>query len=266
MAMHRPDHLVRVGNAFAQLPDTLRILLRHVVADGVGNIDGGSAFLDHCLNDAAEEIKFGASCIFTGKFDIVDSIARKTHCVLRRDEDVIRRHAQLFFHVDRAGRDEGVNAPCPGRLDRIERARDILVEGTAQACHRGILDGFCHRLDGLKIAVRRGREARFNHIHAHPFKLTGNPQLFLLGHGGAWALFAVTQGGIENDQMFLGHGYLLTKTKKQLTAPRGAGTMNYRIVGGGVFSARGAAAEAASRAAADAQTARPRRQEIVRKR
>jgi hypothetical protein len=209
VAMHRPDHLVGIGNPFAQLVNALRILFGNVVANRVRNVDGGRTFLDHRFDDPAQEIELRAAGVFAGKLDVGDSVARKAHSVPGRDENVLGRHAQLLLHVDRAGCNERMDAPGLRRLDRFQRPRDVLVEGAAQARHGRILDGFGYSLDCLEVAVGRCRKARFNDIHAHAFKLTSNPQLFLLGHGSTGTLFTVTQGGIENDQMFLGHGYLL---------------------------------------------------------
>jgi hypothetical protein len=133
MAMHRPDHLVGIRDPFAQLVNPVRILLGNVVADGVRNVDGGRAFLDHRLDDAAQEIEIGTSGILAGKFDIVDPVAGEPHRMPGRDEHVIRGHAQFLFHVDRAGRNEGVDASRLRRFDGIQRPCYVLVEGATQA-------------------------------------------------------------------------------------------------------------------------------------
>jgi hypothetical protein len=131
--MHRPDHLVGIRDAFAQLVNPIRILLGHVVADRIRNVDGRRTFLDHRFDDAAKKVDFGTSGILAGKLDVGDAVARKAHGLAGRDQDVFGRHAQLLFHVDRAGRDEGMDASRLGRLDRLQRPRDVLVEGAAQA-------------------------------------------------------------------------------------------------------------------------------------
>src|SRR6266852_3860746 len=79
---------------------------------------------------------------------------------------------------------------------------DVAIVGTAQAGHRRVLDHARNRLHRLEIAVRRGREARLDHIHAHAFQLPRNAQLLLLGHRGTGALLAVAHGGVEYDQSF----------------------------------------------------------------
>ena len=45
-----------------------------------------------------------------------------------------------------------------------------------------------------------GGKAGLDDIHPHLFELAGDPNLLFPGHRGAGALFAVAQGGVENDQ------------------------------------------------------------------
>eukprot|EP00962_Isochrysis_galbana_P041469 scaffold15242_cov138-Isochrysis_galbana.AAC.1 len=58
-----------------------------------------------------------------------------------------------------------------------------------------------HRRDGLKVALRRDREARLAHVHAQPRQLLGNLDLFRLSQRGAGRLLAVAQGGVEDDKL-----------------------------------------------------------------
>jgi hypothetical protein len=90
-----------------------------------------------------------------------------------------------------------------------ERTRDVLVEGPAEASDGRLLDGLRHGSHGVEIPVRRRRESSLDHIDAHALELARDAQFFFLGHRGAGTLLAIPQGGIENDQMFLGHACLL---------------------------------------------------------
>ena len=56
VAVHRPDRLVGVGDALAQLADELAVQPGIGVADGVRDVDGGRAFGDHGLEHAAQEV------------------------------------------------------------------------------------------------------------------------------------------------------------------------------------------------------------------
>src|SRR5690606_16828682 len=67
-------------------------------------------------------------------------------------------------------------------------------------------DGFHRR----EIAGTGNGKARLDHVHPQTLQGLGDAEFFLLGHRGAGALFAVTQGGIEDDQFVFGgaHGNL----------------------------------------------------------
>jgi len=64
-----------------------------------------------------------------------------------------------------------VNATGLRGLDRLQRARDILVECAAKRGNRGISDRFGYGINRVEIAIRRRREAGFNDINTHALKL-----------------------------------------------------------------------------------------------
>jgi hypothetical protein len=61
-----------------------------------------------------------------------------------------------------------------------------------------------------KVAVGAGGKTGLDHVDLQALQLAGDPQLLVLGHGGAGGLLAVAQGGVENDE-FVGHGGLLAR-------------------------------------------------------
>ncbi len=79
VAMHREARQVGIRHALAHPLEQREIFLRHGVADGVGNIDGGGAGLDRGLDAAAEEIELGAGAVLARPFDVVGVIARPRH-------------------------------------------------------------------------------------------------------------------------------------------------------------------------------------------
>ena len=80
------------------------------------------ARLDHRLEDAAQEIDVRAPRVLGGELDVVGVLARELHRLHRRLEHLVGLHAQLLLHVDRAGGDEGVDAPAScARLDAPRR-------------------------------------------------------------------------------------------------------------------------------------------------
>ena len=210
--MHRPDHLVGVRHAFDQLANRLGILLRNVVADGIRHIDRRRTGLDHLIENADQEIDFRAPGIFSREFDIVGVFTRPADRLDRLLNHLIGRHAQLLFHVDRRSRDEGMDTPGLGRLDRLAGAANVVLVGARQRADGRILDDLGNRLDGIEIARRSGGKARLDHIDPHFFQLAGNADLFFLGHRCAGALFAVAQGGVKNYQMLLVHELLRVVT------------------------------------------------------
>ena len=58
-------------------------------------------------------------------------------------------------------------------------------------------------VDGREIALRGDREAGLDDVDAHVVEQLGDLELLLVGHGGAGALLAVAQGGVEDDDAVL---------------------------------------------------------------
>ena len=58
-------------------------------------------------------------------------------------------------------------------------------------------------LHGGEIAVRRDRETGLDDVDAHLVEQLGDFELLVEGHGGAGALLAVAQGGVEDDDAVL---------------------------------------------------------------
>ena len=110
MAMHRPHRLIGIRNALAQIADQAAELLRHRVADGIRHVDGRRPRFDHLFEDAAQKIEIRTAGVFGRKLDIVGVFARPFDRAHSLVDHLRRLHAQFLFHVDRAGRDEGVNA------------------------------------------------------------------------------------------------------------------------------------------------------------
>ncbi len=86
-----------------------------------------------------------------------------------------------------------------GILEGLAGAVDVLVQGAGQATDGAVLDGPGHGLHRFEIAHAGDGEARLDDVHPHALQGLGDTHLLVLGHGGARALLAVAQGGIEND-------------------------------------------------------------------
>jgi hypothetical protein len=113
------------------------------------------------------------------------------------------------LHVHGAGGDEGVDARTRRVAYGFTAAFDVLLGRAGQAADDGLFRAAGNLADGGKVAFRGGGETGFDHIDAHVFHQGGEFEFLAMGHGRARRLFAVTQGGVEDADMFwLGHGRL----------------------------------------------------------
>ena len=97
-----------------------------------------------------------------------------------------------------------MDARAVGALERLGGTRNVLVIGARQRANGGVLDGVGNQLHGLKVTVGTGGKTSLDHIDLETLQLARDAQLFIARHGGAGRLFAVTQGGVKNNQ-FVGH-------------------------------------------------------------
>ena len=101
-----------------------------------------------------------------------------------------------------------MDAPPLGRLDRLGAAVDVVERGAGEPADDGILGALGDLVDGGEIAFRGDRKAGLDDVDAHLVEQRGDFELFLVRHGGAGALLAVAQGGVENnDAVLLGLGW-----------------------------------------------------------
>ncbi len=95
-----------------------------------------------------------------------------------------------------------------GRLDRLAGAVDVLHPGAREPGHHRVLGALGDLVDGVEVALRRDRESGLDDVDAHLVEQFGDAEFLLVGHGGARALLAVAQGGVEDDDaVLLGLGW-----------------------------------------------------------
>ena len=83
-------------------------------------------------------------------------------------------------------------------------ARSMSLEaGAGEPADHGVLGALGDLVDGVEIAVRGDREAGLDDVDAHRVEQLGDLELLLVRHGGAGALLAVAQGGVEDDDAVL---------------------------------------------------------------
>ena len=204
VAVDAPDGLVRVGHALAQRLDELAVELGDRVADGVRDVDRAGALADHRLDDAGQELRIGAIAVLGRELDVVGQVAGEAHRLDRLLQHLLAGHAQLLLHVEFAGGDEGVDARAVGAGQCLGGARDVAIVGAGQRADRAVLDRRGDGLDGLEVAVARRGEAGFDDVDLHALQLAGDAQLLFTRHGRAGGLLAVTQRGVEDDEL-VGH-------------------------------------------------------------
>ena len=78
-----------------------------------------------------------------------------------------------------------------------------LKRGARQAADHRVLGALGDLVHGGEIAFRGDREAGLDDVDAHRVEQLGDFELLLVGHGGAGALLAVAQGGVEDDDAVL---------------------------------------------------------------
>ena len=101
--------------------------------------------------------------------------------------------------MQRAGRDEGVDALALRRPEGFGGAVDIAMAGPSQAADRRSGDQLGYFVDRREVAVRGDRETGLDDVDAHAFEHLGDTQLLFQVHRRAGRLLAVTQRRIENN-------------------------------------------------------------------
>ena len=92
----------------------------------------------------------------------------------------------------------------PGRVAHgFAGTGDVGRDGAGEAGDGRALHLLGDEGDGLEIAVRGDGEARLDDVDAHGVEQFRNLELLLQGHGGAGALLAVAQGGVEDQNAVL---------------------------------------------------------------
>ncbi|MNP18995.1 hypothetical protein D3C76_1115030 [compost metagenome] len=185
--------------------------MRNGIAAGIRDVDGAGAGIDGGFDDAAEEVDLGAAGVFAGELHVLAEVARALDRADRLLHHLVRLHAQLVLHMDGAGGDERMDARGIGAHQCLGGAVDVGIHRPRQAAHGAVPDAVGDGLDRLEVAGAGDGEAGLDHVHPHAFQRLGDAQLLFLGHGGARALLAVAQGGIEDDDAIVAaHVSLLT--------------------------------------------------------
>jgi hypothetical protein len=74
---------------------------------------------------------------------------------------------------------------------------NVLLTAAGKRRNHRTPNRLCHRLDGLKVALRCDRESSFDDIHSQSLELMGKSPLLIYVHAATRRLLAIPQGGIE---------------------------------------------------------------------
>jgi hypothetical protein len=199
----------------AQILDACGVLLRDHVADGIRNIDGGSACLDGGFDNAAQEVEVGAGRILSGEFDIRAEAFRVGNAVRDGFDDLVRGHLELVLHMYRAGSNKGMDTGRFSTADRVVGCLDVLVYAARKRADGRAADGIRDGCDGCGVAGRSCGKAGLDNINLECFELLCNLDLLVEVHGAAGRLLAVTQGRVKNLNRST-HGFLSSPSENSL--------------------------------------------------
>ena len=145
----------------------------------------------------------GTSAVLARPFHVVGVVARAGDLRDHHLVDLLRLLLELVFHVHRRRGQEGVDAAALGGLDRLGATVDVLERGARQSANDRVLRALGDLIHRGEVALRCDRKTGLDDVDAHLVEQLGDFELFLVGHGGARTLFAVAQGGVEDDDAVL---------------------------------------------------------------
>ena len=178
------------------------------VADGVGDVDGGGSRLNCHVDHVDEEVEVGAGAVFGGELYVVGEGAGECDGGGDVVEGLGAGDFELGFEVEVGAGEEDVDAALVGGLDGAGGGFDVLAFAAGEGGDAGGAVHFAgDGLDGVEVAVGGDGEAGFDDVDAERGELVGEAQLFCVVHGAAGRLFAVAEGGVEDDELGIGsHG------------------------------------------------------------
>ena len=201
VAVHRQRHVAQLRHQLVQ-PRQVRLeLVRHRVADGVGDVDRRGALVDRDLHDLSGELHVRARRVHRRELDVVQVLLGVRDRRARLALDVLARGLQLVDDVDVRRRDERVDARALGVAHRLPRGVDVSDVRARQARddrRRRLGDLARDALHRLEVARRGDREAGLDHVDAQARQLLGDLQLLGRVQRDARRLLAVAQRRVED--------------------------------------------------------------------
>ena len=177
MAVGAQHHVRRLGHALADGAIQRGVLCRCGVADRVRQIDRRRPFGNGDQDHTGQEVEIGAGGVLRRELDVGRVPTGAPH----RGADPFHAgraiDAQLLLEVQIRGRDEDMDALALRGLERFSGGIDIAVVTARQRGDDRTPHDLRDLLDAAQVALRRGREAGFDDVHAERIELAGQSQL-----------------------------------------------------------------------------------------
>ena len=186
------------GRARANRREELVDLVRRRVADGVREVHGRRAGLDHRGHDRAEVVEVAPRRVLGRELHVVDVPPRAGDRAGRGLESLAARHVELVREVEVRRGDERVEARPGAAVERLERAVHVRVHGARERGDHGTADGLRDGADAREVVFRGDREPGLEDVHAQLVELHGEAHLLRLAHREAGRLLAVPERRVED--------------------------------------------------------------------
>ena len=201
VAMRAEHDALRARHPLLHGPEHRPVFDRERIADGVREIDRGGALLDRRLHHPAQELEVRPGGVFRRELDVVGVAAGAPHRVPRALDALLTAEPQLALEMQVGRRDEHVHPRSRRGAHGLTRHIDVPIVTPGERRDHRPAHRFGDRTDGPPVAVRRAREAGFDHVHSQDVELTGQAQLLLGRHRIARRLLAIPQRRVEDDDV-----------------------------------------------------------------
>ena len=197
-----------------------------------GQVDRRRAGLDRRAADLGDERRVGAGRVLACELDLVDAAVDVGDRLARLLDDLLGLEAELELHVDRARREDDVDARAAARDGEcLDGGVEVLAARPRERRDGGSAHGRCDCAHAFEVAGRGDREPRLDHVDPERVERVGDLHLLVGREGDARRLLAVSQGGVENRDPAVPHWLLLrsgppggrtSPALRSVCAPRGA--------------------------------------------
>src|SRR5262249_45113245 len=120
-------------------------------------------------------------------------------------EDLFAGRVEFPFDVGIGGADTRVDPGTAGMTKGFAGDFDVFLHGAAQAAHGRVPDDAGDFLDRVKITGTGYRKTCLDDVYTKGFELERELDLFGCVEFATGDLFAVTKGGVEDENFLIGH-------------------------------------------------------------